>query len=124
MTTTLKCDLLAMHHRERSFENACVPLIIDLKLPPDDVHASVLTTAIRSKHAEVEMTTDVVRWLRACVGKRFQLEDEAVMTKKSIWADDEVLTDLPHPFKYRKRGDSISIFRDFQDAQGRHQERG
>ena len=49
---------------------------------------------------------------------RFQLEDEAV--KKSTWADDEVLPDLPHPFKYRKRGDAISIFREYQDAQGRH----
>ena len=49
MTTTLRCDLLEIKHRERSFEKACVPLIIDLKLPPDDAHASVLTTIMRQK---------------------------------------------------------------------------
>ena len=110
ITTTLRCDALEIKHRERFFEKACVPLITDLKLPPDDVQVSVLTTPVRSKDIEVEMTTEVVRWLRSCVGGRFQLERAS--GKTSTWAGDEVLPDLPHPFKYRKRGDAISIFRE------------
>ena len=64
------------------------------------------------------MTTELVQWLRSCVGKKYELSP--TIGKTSTWAGDEVLPDLPKPFKYRKRANAISIYRDFEDAQGRN----
>ena len=125
VTTSLKCDISEVHHRERAFKKAKVPLIIDVELPQKEkLTVAMLSTPNRGRNIELELTDELVMWLQACVDKTLaDMVPEASMVQSpaasSSWSVGEELPELPPPFKYRKRGSTISITRDFTDARGR-----
>jgi hypothetical protein len=111
-------QVLNIKQRERAFDKANVPQVINVKVPMQGSEISMLMLSSRRKgvNVDVHVTQDVIKWLRRSVRMVFNIK---VVDMSSAWVDED-LPELPQPFKYRKRCNAISVCRDYEDKDGKN----
>lgn len=108
-------------HREKFYAQARVPLVADLDLP-DGPSIKVATCARKNKNPQVVLTSEFMNWLAKAKTRTAELEKIIANRERigicSKWHDED-LPDLPQPFKYRKRGNAIALYRTYTNRDGR-----
>jgi hypothetical protein len=108
-------------HREKFYAQARVPLVADLDLP-DGPSIKVATCARKGKNPQVVLTSEFMNWLAKAKTRTAELEKIIANRERigicSKWHDED-LPDLPQPFKYRKRGNAIALYRTYTNRDGR-----
>ena len=124
--------------REHRDFHLAVPNVIEVVIPAivtddgtrlDEFRLPVISTPRQGVNPTVRLTAELLTWL-ALVGDMnldVYMARKASPSRKPVidHYKDMELPDLPHPLKYRRRGDALSVACDYTDQDGKaktHQE--
>jgi hypothetical protein len=103
-------EKINVRHREKAFVAANVPGLLEICLLGGPT-ITIASSARKGKNPQVCLSAELIQWLREA--KSLKL-DVPISHVYSAW-NNEDLPILPTPLKYRKRGDTVAIFRDYMD---------